>query len=118
MSTDENNKYKSISTRILEYQKNLQSHNYPKYYDSINLHPKKLSFKTLECEGLSYNMCVDIKDENNLRKCRYNFESKECETMPEQFRERATFQIGGNAQLKFYNTVPKKLDLNRFSAFQ
>jgi len=104
-----------IASRILEYQKNLQSHNYKSY----NIQPKKLQIKpTLNCDGLSYNMCVDLKDENNLRKCRFNFENKECENLPEEYRERATYQIGGNADIKCYSSIPKKLDKSRFSAFQ
>ena len=79
---------------------------------------KKQQTEIPVCEALSYNMCVDVKDSNGLRRCRYNFETKECEKMPLELRERATFQIGGHATIKTYSTVPKKLDLNKLKLFQ
>lgn len=55
-----------------------------------------------KCTGLNQTECVQVLDENNFRKCRVNIQSKACEDLPLQFRERATYQVGGSADYKPY----------------
>ena len=55
-----------------------------------------------KCAGLNQTECVQVLDENNFRRCRVNIQSKACEDLPLQFRERATYQVGGSADYKPY----------------
>lgn len=49
------------------------------------------------CSDLNQGECNDALDQNKLRRCRVNFKTRLCEDLPEEFRERATYQIGGSA---------------------
>lgn len=49
------------------------------------------------CKDLNQGECNDAFDRNNLRRCRVNFKTRLCEDLPEEFRERATYQVGGSA---------------------
>jgi hypothetical protein len=55
-----------------------------------------------KCAGLNQTECVQVLDENNFRRCRVNIQSNACEDLPLQFRERATYQVGGSADYKPY----------------
>lgn len=55
-----------------------------------------------KCAGLNQTECIQVLDENNFRRCRVNIQSKACEDLPMEFRERATYQVGGSAEYKPY----------------
>ena len=48
------------------------------------------------CENLSRNQCVtlitEVKDKGQLRRCRWLFKDNKCEILPDELRERATYQ--------------------------
>jgi hypothetical protein len=64
--------------------------------------PSVVKQEESKCTDLNQTECVQVLDENNLRRCRVNIQSKACEDLPLQFRERATYQVGGSAEYKPY----------------
>jgi len=64
--------------------------------------PRMAPIVPSKCSGLNQTECVQVLDENNLRRCRVNIQSKACEDLPMEYRERATYQVGGSAEYKPY----------------
>lgn len=72
-----------------------------------------------KCVGLNQTECVQVLDENNLRSCRVNIQSKACEDLPMEFRERATYQVGGSAEYKPYVAGERmKLSEDRYRPYR
>lgn len=61
------------------------------------------------CDQLSGKAaCENAFDDQNLRKCRFNMQRSKCETLPEQYRLRATNQVGGDASYTKYQSGQRK----------
>ena len=72
-----------------------------------------------KCDGLNQTECVQVLDENNLRRCRVNIQSKACEDLPLQYRQRATLQVGGSAEyIPFVAGERMKLSEEKLAPFR
>jgi len=70
---------------------------------------QKRTFQEKKCSEINnLNECVSVVDENNLRRCRVNMKTKDCEFLPLNLRERATLQVGGSAQVKVLQRLETK----------
>ena len=70
---------------------------------SVKKSPVKMN--ALKCDNINSKIiCENEKDSKMLRKCRYNIKNNACEDMPEAFKERATYQVGGDATYKKYGS--------------
>ena len=84
---------------------------------SPSIAPAKKS--SSKCDTInSKTICENEKDSKNMRKCRYNIKNSACEDMPEAFKERATYQVGGDATYKKYGSedIKKITNLRKQSA--
>lgn len=80
---------------------------------------KKIKEDLQECSSYSSkDTCESAFDKDNkYRRCRYNMTSKQCENLPEELRERATYGVGGSATYKKYEYKGKKLSKERLSPY-
>ena len=89
---------------------------------AVELVPSYLQKRPMQEEKcsdiLNLNDCVAVLDENNLRRCRVNMKTKNCEFLPHNLRERATLQVGGDAGYAKYVPTVQKLRAEQLQPFK
>jgi hypothetical protein len=81
--------------------------------------PSVVGRQEKNCRDMEQSECIGALDQDNLRRCRVNIKSKLCEDLPQQFRKRATLQVGGDAQYVPYVAGGRvKLSQQRLSPYQ
>jgi len=100
---------KSRSYRISKYKKSIKN----------SIEKVKSSEQDSTCSNLSYSECDTALDSNNFRRCRINMKTKHCEDLPVEYRERATYQVGGSATyIPYKSSDRKQLQPDRLRPFK
>jgi hypothetical protein len=116
-------KYKELDNGTIIKTKPLKKSIFDKYVkcpeEKVNILEDEVQVEDLlECNKFTTKeTCEEQLGGDKLRKCRYNFTKKECEDLPKQFRERATYAVGGDASYQIYQ-YPGKRSIQIPSVFQ
>lgn len=82
-------------------------------------YPEEEEPRVSPCSDLPSSECNAALDKNNLRRCRVNMMTRLCEELPQEFRERATYQVGGSAEYVPYQAGERqRLSGERLRPFQ
>ena len=116
-------KYKELENGTIIKTKPLKKSIFDKYIkcpkEKVNILEDEVQVEDLlECKKFTTKeICEEQLGGDKLRKCRYNFTKKECEDLPQEFRERATYAVRGDASYQTYQ-YPGKRSIQIPSAFQ